>query len=342
MANKIHTIPIVKLTTGSLDNKDVEKALNYILELIRSNIDKEDFIKYKGELLTATYELNLVTNAKSGYKYGLAWLWVSSLALFHLLCGKNCDGTNAFRTEVIPDWKIPDLGFDPTSFNINVEGPAKQLFESRGYNRKNWADITSFDEYIQELATPPTIQIPQNIITIPGIQLTEIQYKELCASIKNEGKSIDNIPTIYNMKVEASYFNEDNCVTLKCSSVPEFVTEDILYPYFSKFNTDPHVYQHRITLTNGDKKIISKTFPMIRFSPVSNSNVKCAYIQYSKHPEHVNDAKGANLMRKQLKITDKRGNIHNLIFFPWNQDQEHQAQRSASHIPPKFGKLSEK
>jgi hypothetical protein len=345
MTTRIHTIPIVKLVTGPLDVKDVELSLNHILEIIRSNIDSDDFKNFKGELLTATYELNLVTSAKTGNKFGFAWLWVSSLALFHLLCGKNCDGSNAFRTEIVGDWVEPNLGFDIKKYNLNVDGPAKELFNSSGFKRGNWSDEAAFEDMLEEMTTPPTVQIPQSIIALPSKQLTDIQHAELINLARNEGKIAENVSKVFTMKVEAAFFNEDNCVTLKCSNVPEWVTEELLYPHFSKFNTDPNIYQHRTTLSNGEKKVITKTYPMIRFSPISSinknvkdANVKCAYIQYSKHAEHINDAKGAGLMRKQLKITNKNGNTYNLIFFPWNPENDQQNQRTASHIPPKFSK----
>ena len=338
-------IPILKLTTGPLEYEDVMNVIMCILDYIRNKIDHSDFVKFKSELLTASVELNLVTNAKGGNKYGFAWLWVSSIALYHILCGKNSDGTISFTEQLLPDWTPPKLEFDPNNYDKN-DPVVLKYFNDKGYdlNNLNWGDVSEVKDIIDELIESlkrPIVKIPQVLISLPKMELTDQQYLELCEIYKSKNRNIENLDKNYQIKVEPAFFKENKSVTLKSSNIPGWITEEILHPFFDKFNTDPRIYNHTIKF-QGEKRIISRNFPVIRFSPNFSKNTesyKCAYIEYSKHPEHSNDAQSAEFMRKQLKILDSNKNVYNLIFFLWNPEES--SSSNASHVPPQFSKVKD-
>jgi hypothetical protein len=318
-------VPIVKLTTGPLEKEQVEKSILNFLNTIRENINSADFKGFKQDLLSATFELNLVTNAKTGQKYGIAWLWVSCMALYNLLCGKNADGTPSFIKSIDPNWKPVDLGFDVNNYDIDIDGPAKKLFDKSGFNKKNWGDAESFDEMVKEMMEPKEIVTSCSVISLPLIQLTDTQRSEIYRVL---GKKEEN----FEIKVEAAIFKKEESYTIVCRNAPSWVTEEILYPHFTKFNSDPNIYKHKITINNNSEMIDSK-FPIIRFKQNyhdKNGQTKTVYVQYSK--KHPWDAKAAELMKKQLKLTHNNNN-YNLIFFIQSNEE---MKPTSSHIPPKF------
>lgn len=335
MTSVENQIPIVKLTTGPLDYNQVERSILGFLNTIRDNIDSEDFVNFKHDLLTSNFELNVVTNAKSGMKYGFAWLWVSSMSLFHLLCGKNADGTPAFTKEISSNWTPPNLGFDINDYNIEIEGPARKLFIEKGYNFKSWSDAGDFRDMIEDMTKQEEIIIPRSIINLPPVELTE----EQCHEIKVVYNKNSDIPKYFEIKVDPAYFKKDENYTLISRNIPSWVTEEILYHHFVKFNTDPNIYKHKILLPSGENKIIDSKFPIIRFKPnylektTKDTSFKTVYIQFSKSNPW--DAKAAEMMKKQLKIKDNNGDVHNLIFFIQNNEQ---LKSSSSVLPPKFQK----
>lgn len=100
------------------------------------------------------YRVNLVTK-RDGTTCGFAFVWVTNPEVYHILTGKNPDGTERFEKRPDPDWKPPEK---------KVEDPLKMP--------ACWADLDMEDP------EPPTIkvQLPP-IVTLPPFEYNKEQFE---------------------------------------------------------------------------------------------------------------------------------------------------------------------
>lgn len=322
-----HTL---KISSGPLGASEIEKSLRVTLDTLIENwnsFEVKNSEKYLQELQGCNFKINVVSTVagpnKPAKMYGFCYVWLSSTAFYYILCGKNPDGSMAVRKIVDPEWKSGgDIGFDPESYNIKVSGPAQDKFLSKGYSLKSWADITQFEEEVEDMFIPRMIEIPEPLIQMAPIEYTKDQRNSVIAANLTSGKSIDNVPYHHTFKVEPAFILKNTNPnisqnTLKSIKVPLWVTKEMLENLFRMFGTDPKIYQVPIT-TNGRREIIKTTYPIVRLTQQTINNgqtVQNAFIQFSPDQDYFTDAGIARLIARQVIIKHPRTNDSCLLIF---------------------------
>ena len=160
--------------------------------------------------------VNVVTN-KEGKKFGHTYVWLKDKAVFNALLGKNFDGTERFETKEDENWTPPEKCYH-------------EAMEEAG------DDWVAWDE-IERAYQRPKIRIPlEPLITLPAIKYTEEQLNEI------ENKSLFGFLELFPVKITPKL---DKINTLFSNDIPKWVTEEILFDFFSRFETDDIVHHDK-------------------------------------------------------------------------------------------------
>jgi len=341
---------IVRIYTGVLEYARVNEVINeFIGSIQKAAVDVASGIydllaPYIDQITTCTFEINMVTDVK-GAKFGSAFVWFSSPAIYHIICGRNPDGSRSEIETPDPEWIVHTLetlatkiGFDPNNFLLpgqdSVRGQvtpgAGELFlEMMGhaYDPDNWlaAEEEEFKARLLAMTRPRMIMEPVVIAELDNVVFTPAEFEQNCIKFKADHGEDAVCPTEHEFKVEPAFIipttepERINTRVLKCTRAPLFVTEEMIHERFDKFNTDPNMYGFTIPTTEGAApQEVMTTYPIVRVktTKVGDAIYKNIFIDFSPNAAHSHDAAFARHMRRQVRIVNPANptEVANLIF----------------------------
>jgi len=287
----------VKCDCASVDQ--IRKSFNEALTTYQTanNID-----------LKCRFRVNLV-ETREGVTFGIAFVFVTNPSVYHMLLGKNPDGSDRVEYRDDPSWTPPvkgeivnDSGWSSISLPVFTPG-------------MSWADMDDLEsEYERKINaekkknTCPKIPVPlEPLMVLPPYQLTEQQIAEKRAKIieDNNGKpgfdpKLIDIPSLAHLSVyramacPVDYKFMPNI--LKCKGVPEWITKDDLKMQFSPYATDSTSIKERTV----KGRRVDETYPFVNIN-----EDRVAFIIFDPS---TNDALFALHMTKKLVITKRDGN----------------------------------
>lgn len=221
------------------------------------------------------FEFNTPQN-KDGVLSSYAYLWVNNLEVFHLLQGKNLDGSS--RKEIVYKDNFPD---------IDEEKDIEEMFLVSSIS--NWGNSLD-DEAPEEVILAPLVKLIE-------YKLEESEHEMYKKQVIFESKGVITAPIDFNIKFKPEftlpYYNKLDCFVLV--GIPQGrntyrFTESEVSAKFSRYST---IKEDNITI-QGNK--MNVTYPLIAF------NDKKVYIRYSRGSV---DAKCAFYMEKRCQIDDR-------------------------------------
>ena len=250
--------------------------------------------KLVGKPLEVRFKVNLIT-LRDEKQVGYGYLRVTNPIMYHLLCGRNPDGTE--RVEYIddPDWVAPkeitiDYSLDAVS---------------------NWADI----EEEEELKERPKIKrVLPPLITLEGYKLDDKQKINYVKQVIDDAKragiykegTVVVAPEVGTFETSGAYVDdlEDNlCPNVLCArKVPQWVTEKTLKSLFTPYASDSTTKTKRRV----SGQIIQDTYPQVTI----NSD-RIAFITFA----HNHDAQFCLLMTRRADIIDIQDTKKTVMLF---------------------------
>lgn len=250
-----------------------------------------------GKPLKVFFEVNLIV-LREGRKVGFGYIRVSNSEVFHLLAGRNADGSE--RVEYIddPDWVEPESD-DETDMSIKPG--------------QSWAD---FAEEEERHICPKIKRVLPPLLTLPGYPLDgkqQAEYKQqVIENAKREGtyeEGMENtifVPVVGTFETSPAFVTDidDNlCANVLCTrKVPAWVTEEKLKSTFMKYASDATTKQKRRV----GGQTITDTYPFVSINQDRN-----AFITFDPK---THDAQFALLMTKKLDLQGEGGKATTLIF----------------------------
>lgn len=298
-------------------------SVEQITAAVREALDT--YQKKTGNNLDCRFRVNLVEN-KEGESYGIAFVFVTNPAVYHMLLGKNPDGSDRVEYRDDPSWEPPTDGDIVNDSGWATISPP--VYSSNA----NWADIADMeDEYERKVAAQnaekererrrfirPKIPVMlEPLMTMPPYRLTPKQIEEKRAKIieDNEGKK-DFDPSLIEVP-EIAYFSVDRAMStpvdtkfmaniLKCKEVPSWITKEDLKMQFTPYATDSTTLQERFI----KGRRTEETYPFVN---INDDRVAFIIFDPSTH-----DAQFALHMMKKTVIKKKKSdgswNVATLIF----------------------------
>ena len=191
--------------SGAISQKKLETILNHAILPLQNKMTEV------GIKLNTKHELKLVVN-KEGINLGRAYLWVEDPQLYHILNGRNPDGSERIEEYQDPDW-VPREG--PADFTI-PEGT-------------NWGDLDEDEDEppIIRVKKPSLVQFDTYIYSEEEKKLTrkivELELKNNALNEFYEKVVIQNYPQewknsateFYKLlgSIKSSYNVEENIIT---------------------------------------------------------------------------------------------------------------------------------
>jgi len=224
-------------------------------------IFNEAFAKYNEEhkaKLTCNFRVNLVEN-RNGDSLGIAYVFLVNSEAYHLILGKNPDGSDRIEYHDDPSWSSPTE--DWTSATSVTLG-------------SSWGDIAEEEFSRQNKKTCPKIPIHLDpLIELGPYYLTEKQINAKREKIifYNEGKdgfdpSQIEIPTFAYLSVQRAHVSpvEDKFMPniLKCTKIPQWVSKETLKVHFTPYASDSVTTHERFV--KGSK--IEEAYPWVNIN----------------------------------------------------------------------------
>lgn len=288
---------------------EIRKSLNDSLTTYQSanNID-----------LKCRSRVNLVEN-REGKSFGIAFVFVTNPVVYHMLLGKNPDGSDRVEYRDDPSWTPPtkgdivnDSGWATISAPVYTPG-------------MSWADMDDIEyEHEQKLTAEkkkyvcPKIPVPlEPLMVLPPYELTPEQITQKRNKIieDNSGKpgfdpKLVEIPSLAHLVVDrAMACPVDSRYMpniLKCQAVPHWVSKEDLKMNFSPYAIDSTTLQERFI----KGRRVEETFPFVNIN-----EDRVAFIIFDSC---TNDALFAlHMMKKTIirkKMPDNSFNTTTLIF----------------------------
>lgn len=263
-----------------------------------------DASRLLGRPLKVLFEVNLIV-LREGRKVGFGYIRVSNAEFFHLLSGRNADGSERVEWFDDPDWVAPAEDLAPIEYKPGL----------------NWADI---DEEEERYTCPKIKRVLPPLLTLAGYPLDgkqQAEYKQqLVENAKREGTYEPGmeedifVPVVGTFEASPAFVTdlEDNlCANVLCTrKVPAWVTEKKLKAIFTNYTTDATTKQKRRV----GGQTITDTYPFVTINADRN-----AFITFDPV---THDAQFALLMTKKLDLQDD-GKFATLIFTHSYQTKTH-------------------
>lgn len=223
-----------------------------------------------------TYLINSVK--KKGVRTGRSYVWLGNSKVYHMILGRNPDGTRRVKSYEDPNWVAPEVKpFDPFNIDPNI----------------SWADLAD-DEELQQA---PIIeeQFPP-LITVPPIVLDPTQQSQ------HEEKA-----TQVSVYIEAALAHDvDEGLshnTLRSSALLPFMDEKTIKKEFQCFSTSKNTINIRVG--KGKKDLIKETYPQVKIitHKTPRGEERTAYVTFDSATR---DASFAFHMMRQKEYTNKK------------------------------------
>ena len=255
--------------SGVLEKEQIEKSLSDCQEYLTKNYDK-DFTK-------SSFEVNVVKN-KDGKKFGHTYAWIEDLHFFNALIGLDFDGSQLVEMKEDENWEPP-------------EKPYEEAMAEAGDDWSVWDDI-------ERSYKRPKIKIQlEPLVTLPAIKYTPSQLDEI--NRESEFGFMEIFPIKISQKI-------GKMNVLFTNNIPEWLTEEIIFGYFKKFENDKRKHQDK-------KNKKGFYYPVVRIKTKKDiRDVKrfCTVTFSSMNP---NTASFLINVVKKIELTD--GTNKSLFFF---------------------------
>lgn len=259
-----------------------------------------------GVRLDCRYRVNLLTD-REGNSFGTAFVFVTNPAVYHMLLGKNEDGSDRIEYMDDPTWEPPAA--DELANNSGWSSIAEPVDYS---SSMSWADICDEEEELDRQREEernrficPQIAIElEPLMILPPYKLTpeQIEIKRKKIIQENEGKpefssDLVSVPEFAHFGVDRAMASPVDSkympYILKTQNVPEWVTKEDLKAQFAPYATDSHTLQERTV--KGLR--VEETYP---FVSINDGRVAFIIFDPSTH-----DAQFALHMMKKTVISKK-------------------------------------
>jgi len=270
-----HTLYVI---SGAARNEDLKSA---VLRTIKIH-EKKTGEKYPCEVIA-----NLIYD-RDGIPYGFGYLYLSNSKIYHMLLGRNPDGTD--RTEIIEK----DLGYVPWTEDMDFEDIP-------------WFDWADAAEEIEIRQLPP-------ILTLPAFYYRPEQKEQL-------KKLLEKLKSSEKKQLDPEQFDLNKCTfklaaglvkpvdekyspcTLCAREIPDWLTEKEIYKRFRPFVSNKKRTDH------------GKSYPIVSI----NRKNRLAFVEFDPNTR---DAQFALIMTTKLSFVSQSGSFrsghrplsHTLIF----------------------------
>lgn len=280
--------------SGVASNEQLMKSMRQSL----INVSKK-----LGRSVPCSFKSNLIIG-RNGVYYGFGYLWVTNPEVYHMLLGRNPDGTERVECYDDPNWIKPTNTLEDALSEIT-------------YKSGSWADMTDTEEEIIQTYTCPKIkvQLPP-LMELPGYDYDDEQlthFQRLAEKFKNEevtdpsvlccdGTTRNGVLTI----PKKGYFqiapacvkdpDEKHCRNVLCSrNIPTWIVENDLKNAFKFYASDNKtVIERKIK-----KKTIKDTYPFVTIN-----DKRVAFVTFDPNTA---DAQFALLMTRKLVLVKGEG-----------------------------------
>lgn len=258
-----------------------------------------------GQRIDCRYRVNLLVD-REGNSYGVAFVFVTNPAVYHMLLGKNPDGSDRIEYMDDPAWE------PPTDGELTNDSGWSSISEPVYTTGMSWADIYDEEEELERKREEdearnicPKIAIQlEPLMGLPPYKLTpeQIKVKREKIIIENEGKPDFNtnlvvVPEFAHFCVDRAMVNPVDAKfmpnILKSRDVPNWVTKAELKAQFAPYASDNTTRQER--LIKGNR--VEDTYPFVN---INEDRVAFIIFDPSTH-----DAQFALHMMKKTIISKK-------------------------------------
>ena len=239
-----------------------------------------DYMDESGDDIRSDFYVNIISN-KDDVSYGLAFVYITNSEVYHMLFGRNKDGTE--RVEYIndPNWVAPPRSrTNSNSASLKLSEERKNAVDNKASLFKlDWGSIMEADEEHEK-------------------QETAVKNKYVCPKIKVSlgplmSPMVDSKPLHIEQALPSEVKNGYHSNIIKSSILPESITIEDLNEKFKPFVTNKEaIYQQKVKGC-----IIEHPYPYIVI------NNKTAYIIFD---EKTSDAKFAIHMTKKSFIKKEK------------------------------------
>ncbi len=298
-------------------NYNYENLMDYLIALkLNPTIDTElpkrdqidtiiEYLKSENKelppkkLFPCDIKINLIVN-KYGEYFGFGYIWLSNPEVYHMLLGKNPDGSDRIKEYLDPNW-IPPF-------------PAPKMTEeerSHMFKTMSWFEITIEEEkYIH-----PTITEYLNpLTTIPGYRYNDEQYNHLREMAVREGTEPNDVPTMGYFEVSRAYtrtVDDGKMSNVLCArQVPSWVPPQDFKEHFTYCADDSRVKIKR--KISGSDNHVYDTYPFVDLIDSKDPRYKTAFVTFD--PETRDAAFSLLMNRKVTMYPDDPEKKHVLIF----------------------------
>ena len=211
-----------------------------------------------GKHLECRFRVNLVEN-REGNSFGIAFVFVTNPAVYHMLMGKNPDGSDRIKYIDDPSWVAP------TDTELTNDSGWSAISEPVFVPDMNWSDEMELEEeYKRQLYEKETRDICPKItsqldplMVLPPFKLTQEQMEKKRAKISADNQGKPNFDPKLIEIPELAYFGVDRAMVmptdpmympniLRCKSVPLWVNNDDLKIQFAPYANDSKTFQDRL------------------------------------------------------------------------------------------------
>jgi len=341
---------IVRIRTGVLDHSHVKAVINtFVNSIQQAAVDRESGLydilaPYIDQIVTCDFEVNVVTKV-DGTKKGISFVWFSSPAMYHIVRGKNPDGSRS--EQEVPDPAYPgmtlealiaEIGFNPHT--MILQGSADQRSQpatpgadalfvktyGRPFDPEMWLDPEDekFRQFLLDKMKPRTMMERVILAELDNVALNPAQYAQNCVAHRAFYGPDAVCPIVHEFEVEGAYVipNTDprfKMNVLRATRAPLFVTQEMIHALFDKFNTDHTPYSFTLAMPDGTTQEVMMPYPIVKISVSKlDPTYKNVLVEFSPHAAHTQDASFARYMRWQARITNPANpsDSANLIFNP--------------------------
>lgn len=266
------------------------------------NIALAETSKLLGRKITCNFKPNLIVGRNMVY-YGIGYLWVSNPEVYHMLLGRNPDGSERVEYVVDHNWSPPT-----EDMNKLLDALPK---------KESWVEMCQQEDEITSRYEPVMIKkVLPPLMKLPGYTYGKIQLRLYCidedSSEDSDGKesteSDMKLPELGTFQVSPAFVKDPDpkyCANILCTrNVPEWITEAILKHEFTPY------------ASNSKNKIIRKvkgvriedTYPFVTIN-----SKRVAFVTFDPNTK---DAAFALLMTRRLQL--KNGNKECMLMFNYS------------------------
>lgn len=272
---------LLYVKSGVASNDQLAQSMRKALADVSKKLDRK---------VVCTFKPNLIVGRNNVY-YGFGYIWVTNPEVYHMLLGRNPDGSE--RVEYIDDlnWEEPEESLNDALKKTEFSG--------------NWADDSSLEESItSQYQRPQFRKVLSPLMVLPGYSYDKEQLKHI-AKIKDEDENSPYQPEENKSEDVLGYFSlspafvkdpdPKYCANVLCTrNVPDWVTESMLKTEFTPYASDSK--NKVLRKVKGQK--IEDTYPFVTIN-----DKRVAFITFDPDTR---DASFCVLMTKRVILTSGR------------------------------------